>query len=430
MDIETHRQQFADALRARILPLRSQADIRNGWLKQRLETVLPEILEREGIDMWIVACREYNEDPVVMSLLPEPQMNARRRTVLVFNRRPDGSLERLTLSRYPLEGFYEADWDPEKEEQQAALARVVRERDPRVIGLNISADFAFGDGLSHHEHEWVTTALGPTYADRVQPAERVCVGWLERRITLELTIYPEIVGIGHEIIAEAFSPRAIRPGVTTTDDVAWWMRQTMHDAGLRPWFHPIIDIQAHGEPPTKGTSASIARRTILPGDVLHCDMGFMYLGLASDQQQMAYVLRPGETDAPAGLKAALAAGNRLQDIHNEHMAVGRTGNEVLRLTLEQARAEGITPHVYSHAIGYHGHAAGPLVGLWDQQDGVQGIGDYPLFDNTCYSVELNVWHPVPEWDNQPVQMALEEDAALINGEMVWLNGRQTKLHLI
>lgn len=200
----------------------------------------------------------------------------------------------------------------------------------------------------------------------------------------------------------------------------------MHDAGLRAWFHPTLEIQAPGQP----YDAAEKRALIMPGDLLHCDVGFAYLGLCTDQQQHAYVLREGETQAPAGLRRALAEGNRLQDILIGAMKVGRTGNSVLRLALEQARAAGLTPSIYTHPLGYHGHAAGPTIGLWDQQGGVPGGGDYPLYDRTAYSIELNVRCVVPEWDSQEVRVALEEDALLSGGVVDWLHGRQTELHLI
>lgn len=415
------------AVRATLLPLRDQAELRNAWLRCRLATVLPEIMQREGCALWIVTAREYNEDPVIMTLLPEPAMAARRRTILVFACTPDGGCECLTLDRYGFGDFYTRAWSPADEEQFACLARLVRERDPATIGINVSATFPFGDGLTHSEHQELAAALGEPLMARTRSAERLAVGWLERRIPAELEVYPQIVALGHWIIAAAFSRRVIQPGTATTDDVVWWMRQTMHDLGLRAWFHPTVEIQAPGQ---RYDQTEAARKLILPGDLLHCDMGFVYLGLATDQQQHAYVLRPGETDAPAGLHAALATGNRLQEIHMAAMQPGRTGNQVLRAALEHACAEGITASIYSHPLGYHGHAAGPTIGLWDQQAGVPGRGDYELFDATCYSIELNIKQPVAEWDGQEVRIALEEDAVLTGGRMEWLAGRQTRLHLI
>ena len=428
---------YVDAYKGKILPLRTRADVRNQWLKQRLNSVLAEIMKREGVDLWIVIAREYNEDPVIMTLLPEPAMSARRRTILVFSLNLDGSLDRLTLDRYGLamgDGYYQAVWNPDQEEQYECLGRIVRERDPKVIGINVSSTFSFGDGLTHGEYNHLAAALGEEYARRMHGAERLAIGWLERRIRPELTVYPGIVEIGHALIAEAFSSRIIQPGITTADDVVWWLRQKMLDLGLQAWFQPTVDIQALGQsyekPAESHQEKEAKRKQILPGDLLHCDVGFYYLGLATDQQQNAYVLRPGEGDAPAGLKAALAEGNRLQDIHAEAMAVGRAGNEVLKAALDKARAEGLQPSIYTHPIGYHGHGAGTTIGLWDQQEGVPEQGDYELFDDTCYAIELNVVKSVPEWGGQQVRMALEEDAVLTGGRFQWLGGRQTRLHLI
>ncbi len=419
---------FISTQRQKLLPLRAQADLRNDWLRERLDTLLPELMARAGFDAWIVAAREYNEDPVIMSLLPEPAMAARRRAILLFQRRADGSVEKLTLDRYGYADFYARGWDPDAgEDQYACLARLLRERDPQRIGINISEDFAFGDGLTYTEYQQLAAALGGDLMSRAVGAERLVLGWLERRIPAEIEHYPAMIALGHAVIAEAFSARTITPSVTTTDDVVWWMRQTMHDLGLRAWFQPTIEIQAAGQ---RYDQQEQVRTLIQPGDLLHCDMGFYYLGLATDQQQNAYILRPGEHDAPAGIKAALAAGNRLQDIHMAALQVGRTGNQVLSAALAQAAEQDFNATIYSHPLGYHGHAAGPTIGLWDQQGGVPGRGDYPVFDRTCYSIELNARAAVPEWDGQELRMALEEDALLWDGAPRWLDGRQTELHLI
>ena len=417
---------FADAYRDKILPLRQRAEVKNTWLKQRLETVLPEIMKREGFDMWIVVSREYNEDPVIMTLLPEPMMYARRRTILVFYLKEDGSLERLVLSRYDIKDFYEGVWDPNEEEQYDCLSRVVKEREPNSIGINVSETFGFGDGLTHEEHTLMAAALGEEYMARTRGAERLAVGWLERRTKEEIDAYPGIVEIDHAIVAEAFSSRVIHPGITTTDDVVWWMRQKMLDLGLRAWFQPSVDIQAPGQKYDKEEK----RKLILPGDLLHCDIGFYYLGLATDVQQNAYVLRAGEADAPEGLNAAMADANRLQDILADAMVAGRTGNQILEAALERAKEEGINTSIYTHPIGHHGHAAGPTIGLWDRQEGVPGRGDYELFEDTCYAIELNAKKEIPEWGGQEVRMSLEQDAVFAGEELRFMAGRQTRLHII
>ena len=423
--------RYADSYRDMILPLRERAKVQNAWLKERLETVLPEIMEREGFDMWIVTARESNEDPVYFSLVPEPALYAKRRTILLFHLK-DGELERLNVYKTGFPGFYEAAWDPEKEEQHECLGRIVRERDPESIGINYSQMTQYGDGLTHGDYLYLEKALGEEYMARTKSAWRLAWGWLERRIPPEIEVYESLVEITHAIIADAFSTKVITPGITTVDDVSWWMRQKIRDLGLLAWFQPGIDLQAEDVDmgPMGRNKGEGKRGVIKHGDLLHCDVGFRYLGLRTDVQQNAYVLRPGELDAPEGLKKALAAGNRLQDIHAEAMVAGRTGNEILEAALEKAKGEGINPSIYTHPIGFHGHAAGPTIGLWDHQEGVPGRGDYELFDDTCHSIELNVRYDIPEWGGKEVRMALEQDAVFTGGKLRFLAGRQKRLHLV
>ena len=416
----------ASSWERKVLPLRRQAQVQHEWLVDRLKRVLPEVMRREGFDMWIVAGKEYNEDPVLLTLLPPTAISARRRTVLVFCLRPDGQLEKLSLSRSGSghDAIYPGVWDQFKEEQWQAVGRLARERDPKCIGIDVSSTFAFGDGLSHSEFLELVQALGPDLMARAKGAERLAVGWLERRTEQELAAYPGIVQMAHGIVEEGFSSRVVHPGVTSCGDVSWWMRQRMEDMGLPAWFHPSVSGQRQGDA-DPGQDASI-----LPGDVLHCDMGFHYLGLATDCQQLAYVLKPGETDAPDGVKRVLALGNRLQDLLAGEYLRGRTGNQILAATLEKMRVEQIDGSVYTHPLGYHGHAAGPTIGLFDHQEGVPGRGDYELFDDTCYAMELNAKAPVAEWGGQEVRAALEEDIAFTGGKVFFLDGRQTSFHLI
>ncbi len=414
----------ADAVGQKILPLRERMNVYNDWLKKRLEKLLPGFMDETGIDMWVVIAREYNEDPVIMSLLPEPNLYARRRTILVFHRKPEG-VERLAVYRYGFGDFYSGIWDPDKEEQYECLARLIRERNPEKIGINVSNTFAFGDGLTHGEYTMLVDALGE-YSERLVSAETLCIRWLETRSVEELETYPMLVELTHAIIQEGFSSKVITPGVSTVDDVQWWMRQKMLDLGVEMWFPATVDRQGHGAKYDDNEKTNVIHR----GDLLHCDIGFYYLGLATDVQQNAYVLRHGETDAPQGLKDALVDANKLQDYHAEAMKTGRTGNEILKSALDKANENGLKPSIYTHPIGVHGHAAGPTIGLWDQQGGVPGRGDYMLYPDTCYAIELNAKRCVPEWDNQEVRMSLEQDAWWTGEKLVFLAGRQKKLHLV
>lgn len=407
----------------KILTLRQQAEIKNKWLKKRLETILPKLMQREEISMWIIIAREYNEDPVIMSLLPEPMMSARRRTILVLTKQEDNTIERLIIKRGGLEGFYTSTWNPDEQEQYDHLAQIIKERKPKNIGINISETFAFGDGLTHSEFLQLEKALGSELMNKTKSAEKLCVGWLETRLPEEIEAYHGLVEITHALVSEAFSSRVITPSVTTTDDVVWWMRQTMHNLGLQAWFQPSIGIQAPDVTPEN------KRKQIRQGDVLHCDVGFYYLGLATDIQQMAYVLKLGENDAPEYLKEALEEGNRLQNHHAEAMKEGLTGNQILLRALDQAKKDGLAPSIYTHPVGVHGHAAGPIIGLWDRQEGVPGRGDYPLYNDTCYAIELNIKKQLPQW-NKEIRIALEQDAVFTNNQLHFMAGRQRNYHLV
>ncbi|OGD13808.1 MAG: hypothetical protein A2V76_00785 [Candidatus Aminicenantes bacterium RBG_16_63_14] len=408
-----------------VLSLKEQAAVYDGWLSVRLNKILPELMRREKLDMWLVICEEYNEDPVHLSLVPFASLSARRLSILVFfDRGGDKGVEKFAVSRYGIGNLYPTVWKAPEEDQWRALARAVKERDPKRIGINEADVFAFGDGLSASKKKLLVQALGPEYSKRLVGAERLAVGWLERRLPEEIEVYHHICAIAHAIIAEAFSSRVITPGITTTDDVDWWIWEKMRSLGQTAWFNPSISIQRPKSSPY-GDSPVIHR-----GDLLHCDIGINYLRLNTDTQQHAYVLRPGETEAPQGLREALAQGNRLQDILIGEMKEGLTGNQVLAAALKRAKDEGLRPSIYTHPLGVHGHAAGPTIGLWDRQDGVPGAGDYPLYFDTVYSIELNVRAAVPEWDNQDVQIALEQDAAFTGSGSFFLDRRQTELCLI
>jgi hypothetical protein len=423
--------------------LREQAAIRQEWLKLRLERTLPRLMREHDVDMWVVPVREYNEDPVFGALVSPTTMAARRRTIYVFfDRGGERGVERIAIGGTSQGGLYEVVRDPAAAlgtagatrrlaepfgpEQWALLTRVVEERDPRAIAVDISATHAFSDGLSAGEWEGLAGALGERYLPRVVRRELLPLQYIEERLPEMLPVYRRMQERVHEIIATAFSERVITPGATRTDDVVWWMRQRLNDLGLDTWFQPSVSVQRRGV--EMGDSAN---PVIVRGDVLHCDFGLTALGLNTDTQHMGYVLRDGETDAAAGLYVALGRSNRLQDLLLEEMVPGRAGNEVLRRTLERMRAEGIDGTVYTHPIGDHGHGAGPLIGLWDRQDGVPGRGDVPLRPSTWFSIELQATTPVAEWGGQLVRMAQEEEAYLdASGARHWVLRRQERFHLV
>ncbi|WP_233281390.1 M24 family metallopeptidase [Sphingomonas changnyeongensis] len=412
--------------------LRQRAEAQDRLVRARLDQLVPQLMRRHGVDMWIVVAREYAEDPVLRTMLPATWMSARRRMVLVFHDAgPERGVERFAVARYPVGDFFAAAWDPETQpDQWARLGELVRARDPKKIAVNISDETGLADGLTVSQHRQLLAALGPL-ADRVVSHDTLAIGWLETRTPEDMAVYPAIMRAAHELLEEGLSERAIVPGVTTTADLVWWYREQLAARKMDGWCQPSVSIQR----PAKGGPAignqTVPRvDTIEPGDLVHVDFCAGYLGLKTDTQQLAYVLRPGETAAPAGLVAGMAAANRLQDIVVRHYRAGITGNALLAAARKDALAAGLTPIIYSHPIGQHGHGAGPWIGRWENQAPLAGLGDYRINANTAWSIELAAMHKVPEWGGQEVRFALEVDGFFDGNSFRWIDGRQTRLHLI
>ena len=416
----------------RLPSLREQARIRQSWLEKRLETVLPDLMREYHVEMWIVQMSEYNEDPVFRALVSPTRFAARRRTIFVFHDQGEGKgVERLSLGGGTQDGVYTSLKDPDNpgrelflDAQWRALRQVVEERNPSSIAINISHDHAFSNGMAAGELELLEKALGPKWSSRLVSAELLPLNYLAIRIPEMLPSYQLMMQIAHKLIDTAFSNEVITPGKTTTTDVVWWLRQSVHDRGMDSWFQPSVSVQRKGE--------QIDGEVVIQrGDLLHTDFGIFAMGLCTDTQHMGYVLRDGEKDVPTGLKKALAVGNRLQDIVMENTKPGLTGNQVLAASLAQMNREGIEGRVYCHPVGDYGHGPGPIIGLWDRQEGVPGKGDVKFVPNVWHSIELYAMAEVPEWDNQKVRMALEEDAGMNrDGSMEWILNRQTEFHLV
>lgn len=406
--------------------LRAEAAIRDRRLVERLDTIVPALMEEAEVDAWVVAGREYNEDPVLSTMLPATWLAARRRTVLVFT---DRGRTRRAVTRYAVGEAFPAAWDPDVEpDQWAAVASILRAAGPATIAVNVSPAIALADGLSASEMDAFGHALGADLLERVVPGDALAVGWLETRLPGEIESLGDACRIAHGLLARALSAEVVDPGSTTTDDVVWWLRERVREAGLSSWFHPTVSVQRRGGTPPGSFASAPPAVVIEPGDLAHVDFGLVYLGLHTDQQQHAYVLRPGEGAPPDGLREALARANRVQDLLLAEFASGRTGNEILRAALGAARAEGLRPSIYTHPIGVHGHAAGPAIGLWDRQDGVPGGGDLPVRPWTAWSIELSATTSVDGWGD--VRIMLEEEAVFDGERMAWVDDRQTTFHVV
>jgi Xaa-Pro aminopeptidase len=419
---------------SQILTPREQSRVIDEILAERIENLLPVLMDRTGIDMWVIISREYNEDPVLKTMLPSTWLSARRTTMLVFYRDSAKKVfDKLAIARYNVGETIKKAWDPEKiPNQWDALTDIIKTRNPKKIGINTSINYGHADGLDHTHYNDLLKKLPENFRTRVVSAEKLAVAWLETRTEREMQVYPQLVNITHEIINEGFSEKVITPGITTTDDVVWWFRQKIRDLGFDTWFHPSVSVQRN-DPENFEHLRSFSNRPkddlIRPGDLLHVDIGITYLRLNTDIQQHAYVLKPGETTLPESIRKAMVNGNRLQDILTSQYKTGSTGNEILKGALDQAKREGITATIYTHPLGLHGHAAGPTIGLWDQQSGVPGSGDYPVYPRTAYSIELNAATDIPEW-KKSIRIMLEEDGYFDGTSFRFISGRQKEIYLI
>ncbi len=415
-----------------VLSMGERSEPVNRITRTRLEKLLPRLMREAGLDMWLVINREYNEDPSYLTLVSAPSFSAGRLTILLFfDRGAEQGVERINVGRNSFAGLYESGWQGNRPEAQwQRLAELVEERNPERIGINVSRNWAFADGLSVSLKAQLEEALGPTLAGRLTSAEQLVIRWLETRTAEELAIYPDIVALAREVIAEAFSDRVITPGKTTTDDVANYIAQRFADLNLQVWFYPWVSVQHPATTCAADTPFCGGDGQINSGDLLHTDVGICYLRLCTDTQEMGYILRGDESVVPADLRAALAKGNRWQDLLTDEFQTGRSGNEILLAGQEAMAAAGISGSIYSHPLGMFGHGPGPLIGLWDRQEPIPGRGDWRLYPNTAYAIEGNIKVAVPSWSEQLAQIKLEQ-SAIFDGERVqYLAGRQTEWHVI
>jgi Xaa-Pro aminopeptidase len=417
-----------------ILPVKDRAEWIDGMLEFRIDSLLPKLMDRTGIDMWILISREYNEDPVMKTMLPSTWLSARRRTIMVFSKpNKTKDLEKIAIARYSVGRLLKGEWNIDVyPDQWEALTKYIIEKNPTKIALDYSDDFGLADGLVHTEYQSFMKNLPTQYHNRVISAEEIAIAWLETRSKPELEIYPHLCKIGHNLLQEAFSEKTITPGITTTDDIVWWLRQRVVDLGLKTWFHPTVSIQRADKENfdhLRSFSQRPDERVIQYGDLLHVDFGITYLRLNTDQQQHFYVLKPDEKQAPDYLEKAFAKSNRVQDILTENFTIEKSGNQILVDALDQCKKEGILASIYTHPIGFHGHAAGPTIGMWDKQSGVPGRGDYKMYYNTAYSIELNSSSEIKEW-GKIIRIMLEEDGVFTKDGFHYLDGRQEKLYTI
>jgi len=417
-----------------VLSVRERAALVQRITAKRLDTLIPRMMRETGFDMWIVSCNEDNLDPVFETMIPYENWNPITQILVFFDQGPAQGVERLNVSRTDTQGLFKNAWDAaafdqkKGEGQWEALGRVVRERDPRRIGLNEGEVQWVAGGLTSVLKKRIVEAVGPKYASRLQNAEPLVTLWAETLTEEEVEVMERAAALSRSIIADMFSARVVTVGQTTAEDLRWYYWQRVSALGLKVSFSPFVSIR--GRSPKDVEKWGKDDKIVRPGDVLHCDVGIKYMRWNSDHQEVAYVLRPGETDAPEGLKKLMAEANRLQDVYVGEFKTGLTGNEMLGTMLRKAKELAIPgPRIYSHSLGLFLHEPGPLIGLpWEQVHNA-GRGDVKLVPMSTFVCELSVTGPLPEW-GVDFRVPLEQDILFDGQKAFFLAGRQTAFHLI
>lgn len=409
---------------AAILPLTVREKVRDEWLSDRLEKVVKEAMMKAELDCWVTISREYNEDPLTRTLTPSKHDETRRIGMIVFHLDDKLTSYWIGMPIPTIENYYTCIWDRKKETEWECLRGLIEELDPQSIGINQSDDIPVADGLSSSLYRKLADTLGEPYVSRFCSSEAAAVHWFLKRSKKEMRVLPFLTDLTEQITRTALSNEVITPGVTTCEDVVDWMRQRVLELGLETSFYPTIDVQRQGEEVDR-----LSHTTIQPGDIVHSDFGLTYLGLATDMQQLGYVLKPNQSDAPEGLKALLAKGKVFANLVMKEFKTGRSGNDIFEKSMERAKEKQLQAMLYSHPLGVHCHEAGPTIGMYDRQESIPHKGEFRVVNQSAYALEFNVKDYIPEWGHETYAF-LEQPIAVYENESIYLAPMQDNFHLI
>jgi Xaa-Pro aminopeptidase len=414
----------------KLLSWSEQTKVREEFLERRHAALLA-LMRKHQLDWWIVVNEEFHDDPLAQAIAP-PRPYAGNRDYFVFIDAGDKGLRRVAITGFSEESvarFFESPSEPRPADQ--VLPELYAAYAPKRIGLGISGRRGVMRSLTHDTYNQLSKILGPEATQRFVGVEAFVEEYLDTRLPEENAYYEPAVHLTEVLARRALSREAITPGRTTVGDVRRFLYDALWTAGVRTWFQPDLRVQRKGRPnPTsRGFLAVEPESTVIePGDLLHVDFGISYMGWDTDWQRMAYVLRPGETDVPAGLKRALANTGTLQDALMSRARAGMDSGDLYTATMDAMKEKGIEAMIYCHPLGNQGHGLGPSIDFRATRRGE--TGPRPLRPHSWVSIELNTATSVPEWEGQKVFVMQEDPAWLGEAGYTFFRPRQRELYLI
>ena len=420
-------------LMPKVLPWSQQIAVREQWLAKRHQMILP-MMRKHGIDMWIVVNEEFHDDPLTQYIAP-PRPYAGGRDIFVFVDTGEAGLRKIAITGFSeenLKQFFESPDEPRPADK--VLPELYAQYKPHKIALSFGGRRGVQRSLTHDSYNYLADKMGTEATQHFVPAADLIEEYLNTRIPEEFATYQMMVRLTDSLTRRALSSEVIHPGKTTIGDVRRWLYDQLAENRVSTWFQPDLRVQRRSRKndTSRGFLAVAPEATVIErGDVVHLDFGITYMGLNTDWQKMAYVLLPGEKDAPTGLKNAMKNTNTLQDSLTLRARPGRTAAEVYTQTMEEMKQKGIQAQIYSHPIGNQGHGLGPSIDFRSaQRTDIAASAAKPLLKGSYLSVELNTQTPVPEWDGQKVFIMMEDDAYLTDAGYKFFVPRQEAFYLV
>ncbi|MGQ0646878.1 MAG: M24 family metallopeptidase [Gemmatimonadaceae bacterium] len=410
-----------------------QIAIREIWLGKRHEMLL-DMMRRHDVQMWIVVNEEFHDDPLTQYIAP-PRPYTGNRDFFIFVDTGGPGLKKVAVTGYSednLKRFFESPDEPRP--ISVVLPELYDRYRPTRVALGYGGRRGVTRSLTRDTYVDIVNLLGPEGQQRVVSAANLIEEYLDTRIPEEAEQYTKAVHLTEVLARRALSGEVIVPGTTTVGDVRRWLFDAMGSAGVRTWFQPDLRVQrpGMGKATSRGFLAVAPESvTIQRGDVVHLDVGISVMGFDTDWQKMAYVLKRGERDVPAGLKQAMQNTNTLQDVlMKRYSRPGALVSDVYDSTMAEMKRVGITAQIYSHPIGNQGHGLGAAIDFRSAQRPELGAQGKRLRRGSYISIELNTRTPVSEWDGQEVFVMMEDDAHLTDAGWVFFRPRQEQWYLI